>query len=160
MGAGLRTIQSNARSYTNRARRDNRVSRKPREPQSDAVPSVDPPSLAAVPLPVGSEFGTAFTGRPPDPPGHPDPMRDLRDRNSNSLMPPPPFIPTGGGTTQTTRLPPMALAPPAPFRGYLDADDRPTGGPSRPAGLAPEPPPSTSSRGGLGGPRGPGGRGL
>ncbi|KAK3902249.1 hypothetical protein C8A05DRAFT_44284 [Staphylotrichum tortipilum] len=39
MGAGLRTIQSNARSYTNRARRDNRGSRKPREAPADTVPS-------------------------------------------------------------------------------------------------------------------------
>ncbi|KAK4235327.1 hypothetical protein C8A03DRAFT_17916 [Achaetomium macrosporum] len=41
MGVGLRSIQSNARSYTNRARRETRISRKTRESQAEAV-SLDP----------------------------------------------------------------------------------------------------------------------
>jgi hypothetical protein len=135
MGAGLRTIQSNARSYTNRARRDNRITQKTREAHADAV-GTGGVGLAAVPaLPVGSEFGTAFSGR-----GVVE-----ADRSTGAVdrsMPPPPFFPTSG-PPPLTRLPPMALAPQVPFHGYHNGDGRSSGGPPYAAGPAPEPPPGS-----------------
>ncbi|KAL2152890.1 hypothetical protein VTH82DRAFT_4045 [Thermothelomyces myriococcoides] len=62
MGAGLRTIQSNARSYTNRARRESRVSQKMRETHAEAL-SAGPLGFMLPAPPIGSgEFGTAFGG--------------------------------------------------------------------------------------------------
>jgi hypothetical protein len=134
MGAGLRTIQSNARSYTNRARRDNRISQKTREAQADAA-TIGAAS-GGLPVGVGTEFGTAFTGRGHDQPGHP-----AGDRSNTSLMPPPRFIPASGHA-HGTRLPPMIPTPQVPFPGYINDTPRSMAGPSHPAPAATEPPPS------------------
>jgi hypothetical protein len=130
MGAGLRTIQSNARSYTNRARRDNRISQKTREAQADAAPIGV--GSGGLPVGVGTEFGTAFTGRGHDQPGHPDHMRPPVDRSNTGLMPPPPFIPASGHA-HGTRLPPMIPTPHVPFPGYINDTPSSVAGPSRPA---------------------------
>jgi hypothetical protein len=131
MGAGLRTIQSNARSYTNRARRDNRITQKTREAHADAV-GTGGVGLAVPALPVGTEFGAAFVGRGVE--------ADRSPGGVDRSMPPPPFFPTSG-PPPPTRLPPMALAPQVPFRGYHNGDGRSSGGPPYAAGPAPEPPP-------------------
>ncbi|KAK4149655.1 hypothetical protein C8A00DRAFT_46757 [Chaetomidium leptoderma] len=141
MGSGLRSIQSNARSYTNRARRDNRISQKTREAQADAA-TAGSAVLAPGMLPVGTEFGTAFRARGPDQPGHLDRIGVGGDRNDTNLMPPPPFIPMSA-PSPSTRLPPMALAPQAPFRGYLNGSNpRSSGGPSH---AISGPPPSSGA---------------
>ncbi|KAH6838538.1 hypothetical protein B0I37DRAFT_240347 [Chaetomium sp. MPI-CAGE-AT-0009] len=133
MGAGLRTIQSNARSYTNRARRDNRISQKTREAQAEVL-GTSSVGLPVPLLPVGSEFGTAFTNHSVEP--------DRSSAAADRSMPPPPFFPTSGPAS-STRLPPMALAlaPQAPFRGYADGNTRLMSGPSNTGAPAPEPPP-------------------
>ncbi|KAK4122983.1 hypothetical protein N657DRAFT_645692 [Parathielavia appendiculata] len=138
MGAGLRAIQSNARSYTNRARRDNRISQKTREAQADAA-SVGPVSGA---LPVGTEFGTAFTGRGYDQLGHADRGTLTGNRSNTGLMPPPPFIP-GPGHANSTCLPPIIPTPQVSFQGHMDGTPWSLAGPSRP-GAAADPPLSSS----------------
>ncbi|KAK3295304.1 uncharacterized protein B0H64DRAFT_143988 [Chaetomium fimeti] len=133
MGAGLRTIQSNARSYTNRARRDSRISQKTREAQADVL-STGSVGLPLPLLPVGSEFGTAFTNHGVEP--------DRSSTAADRSMPPPPFFPSSG-PTPSTRLPPMALAPQVPFRGYPDGNARLMSGPPNTGAPAPEPPPGS-----------------
>ncbi|KAK4143145.1 uncharacterized protein C8A04DRAFT_12609 [Dichotomopilus funicola] len=144
MNAGLRTIQSNARSYTNRARRDSRISQKTREAQAEVM-SVGQGALPMPGLPVGSEFGTAFTGHGVDLDRAPGPgvvtvpmsVPGSVDRS----MPPPPFIPSSGPHSGT-RLPPMALPPQAPYhQGYPNGNVRPLSGLSHVGAPAPEPPP-------------------
>lgn len=162
MGAGLRTIQSNARSYTNRTRRDTRVSQKTRAAQAEAG-SAGAPGPASGPLPVGSEFGMAFASFGSGQLGQPSHLNlagEGAGQSSTSLMPPPPFMRRTNGPALSTRLPPMVLAPqPPPFQEYRNGDERSMGGPvpPLPAGLAPEPPPLRRGRDGQGGNRrGPG----
>ncbi len=163
MGAGLRTIQSNARSYTNRTRRDSRVSQKTRAAQAEAS-SAGAPGPASAPLPVGSEFGTAFASLGPGQLGQPSHLNIAGEgagQSSTSLMPPPPpFMRRTNGPSLGTRLPPMVLAPqPPPFQEYRNPDERPMGGPGPPlpAGQTPGTSPLRRGRDGQGGNRrGPG----
>ncbi|KAK4098994.1 hypothetical protein N658DRAFT_498812 [Parathielavia hyrcaniae] len=131
MGAGsLRAIQSNARSYTNRARRDHRISQKTRGAQA---------GLASGALPVGTEFGTAFTGRGYEERGHADPRGIATGERSNtSLMPPPPFI-QAAHHAHGTRLPPIIPTPQAPFHGHVDGAPWSAAGPLRPGAAAEAP---------------------
>ncbi|KAK4171602.1 hypothetical protein QBC36DRAFT_339672 [Triangularia setosa] len=123
MSAGIRTIQSNARSHTNRWRRESRASQKGRD--GPLLHPQDPNNSGMLLLPSGT--GTeATTGNFEPfffPQGHPGghvlddstqtiyshPPRDAE------LMPPPPFPPSNGG------LPPSdgTTAPSIPFAGYL-----------------------------------------
>lgn len=144
MNAGLRTIQSNARSYTNRARRDSRISQKTREAQAEVM-TVGQGALPIPGLPVGSEFGTAFTGHGVDLDRAPGPGVVTIPMSApgpvDRSMPPPPFIPSSGPHSGT-RLPPMALPPQAPYnQGYLNGNMRPLSGLSHVGAPAPEPPP-------------------
>jgi hypothetical protein len=102
------------------------MSQKTREAQAETL-GTGVVGLGLPSLPVGSEFGTAFTGHGAE-----------ADR---SMPPPPPFFPTSG-PSPGTRLPPMVLAPQVPFRGYLNGNARSTSGPPNTA-PAPEPPPAT-----------------
>jgi hypothetical protein len=162
MGAGLRAIQSNARSYTNRSRRDNRASQKTREARADAgsasgVSAAEPvPVPAQVPLPVGTEFGTAFGGRRAEQPGQSNLGGEIGGQSSTSLMPPPPvMLLRPSGPAPAIRLPPMAITPPVGFQPRRSSGR--SRGPSFPTSLAPEPPPARTDRGGHGGTRrGPG----
>ncbi|KAK3302702.1 uncharacterized protein B0T15DRAFT_404576 [Chaetomium strumarium] len=134
MGVGLRSIQSNARSYTNRARREVRMSKKTRESQAEAV-SLDPvglPSLAALPPPPP----------PPPPPPAPAPTQGPASSGTGRShahpivpMPPPTRPPL---PTLTTRLPPISLTPQEAeiFGGYLNSHPDSLGGISRRAGVA------------------------
>ncbi|AEO55669.1 hypothetical protein MYCTH_2299736 [Thermothelomyces thermophilus ATCC 42464] len=132
MGAGLRTIQSNARSYTNRTRRDSRISQKMREAQAEAL-GTGSLGFALPALPLGSEFGTAFGTL-------------LGDRNAGAAgirsMPPPPLFPAATGPPPGNRLPPMILAPKSPPGAYADGGARPTPGPPGAAVSASEPRPA------------------
>ncbi|KAK4135254.1 hypothetical protein BT67DRAFT_269687 [Trichocladium antarcticum] len=129
MSAGLRTVQSNARSYSNRARRDNRTLRKAREAHGAAgsAVSADLP-LPVVPHPAGTEFGAAFPGHGS---GHSQASTtEAGSRNTTTTMPPPPFIPTRRGPLANA-LPPATQVS---FGGYLNGRSRPatalSGGPN------------------------------
>ncbi|KAL1835409.1 hypothetical protein VTJ49DRAFT_6779 [Mycothermus thermophilus] len=158
MGAGLRTIQSNARSYTNRARRDVRISQKTREAQAQAEAAAGGPLNLPLPgLPVGSEFGTAFnTAHPPPPPPRHEHDQRLADRVSGSNPPagtgvptpgPAPPPPPRGMSDRATMPPPAFLAagpgtrpPPPPPNGLLPPPGLPP-----PSTQHSPPPPSTTS---------------
>ncbi|GAB1319932.1 hypothetical protein MFIFM68171_10142 [Madurella fahalii] len=135
MSAGLRTIQSNARSYTNRARRDNRLSQRTWGSREDAGP---------VPLPsgpVGTEFGTAFVRPRPEERGTLGRLPSDADGNSRSganLMPPPPLI-HATGAPFTGTLPPI---PQMPFPPDANRRSNLGSGPFGPTGPPEEPPPA------------------
>ncbi|AEO68699.1 uncharacterized protein THITE_2118280 [Thermothielavioides terrestris NRRL 8126] len=140
MGVGLRTIQSNARSYTNRARRESKLEQKTRESQAEAVSiaSMGPPPLAHLPrpLPMAAEQGTTFTDRGALAGGW---------RSDASLMPPPPTCgpPGGPGPLPGGRLPPITLTPLENLGGYGNGGFGARGAFSHPAGpQQQQPPPS------------------
>ncbi|KAK0747412.1 hypothetical protein B0T21DRAFT_354283 [Apiosordaria backusii] len=123
MSAGIRTIQSNARSHTNRWRRESRASQKGREGPlplqhdlNNMGPSLLPPGMGPSgrtedfePLysPQGSLSGGIFSDSSQT--MFTQPQRDAE------LMPPPPFPPSGSGPP-----PPGGVTTPSiPFAGYL-----------------------------------------
>ncbi|KAL2127558.1 hypothetical protein VTI74DRAFT_10550 [Chaetomium olivicolor] len=123
MGSGLRTIQSNARSYTNRARRDSRISQNARDAtQADVETGLSISTGLPPPgsLPAGAAFEEGFEGYGIGPP---DRAQEVGQRNDAELMPPPPSIPSGRPPS-TGRLPPIAPAPPGHFPGYVDNSSR------------------------------------
>ncbi|KAL2158845.1 hypothetical protein VTH06DRAFT_4037 [Thermothelomyces fergusii] len=127
MGAGLRTIQSNARSYTNRTRRDGRISQRFWEAPAEAL-GTGPPSFALPAPPVGRELGAPFGPT-------------LGDRNAGTAgirsipppppPPPPPLFSTAAGPPPGNRLPPMILEPISLPGAYAD------GGGARPIPASP-----------------------
>lgn len=165
MSAGLRTIQSNARSYSNRARREQRLLQKRREAQAQiqaqaeeaqaagAVPVClpPPPQLPPPPptLPPPADFGAAFPSHGPDHPDHaagrrhavpPPPFPEPGSQSTANVLPPPhpPFMPGSASRHPFTgSLPPISQVP---FGGYAESA-------SRPAGAPPEPPSPLSRTG-------------
>ena len=134
MSAGLRTIQSNARSYSNRARRDHRILRKAREAHAEvgSLDSVDlPPPVPHVPHPAATEVGAAFPDHERGQPakvGRNLPAPDAGSRSTSNIMPPPPYIPASRPPFRDS-LPPVTQVS---FGGYLN-------GRSRPAAVVPDP---------------------
>ncbi|KAK4115996.1 hypothetical protein N656DRAFT_774178 [Canariomyces notabilis] len=148
MSAGLRTIQSNARSYTNRSRRDNRISQKTREAQAEAAAAG--PLSSAVPAagPIGTGFGVAFarkvTGNPElsttgSSPGHNTSTSHNPPRSNAGIMPPPPLIPPNLNHASLPGSLPRGQQ--VPFDGYLNGRSQPESGQSR------EPQPPVPGRG-------------
>ncbi|KAK0665489.1 hypothetical protein QBC41DRAFT_327827 [Cercophora samala] len=124
MSAGIRTIQSNARSHTNRWRRESRASQKGREGPLGLphdLNNTGMPTLASSgmePINMTRDFGLPDSFQAPlgggisnDPTPrtmHHQPAKDA------GLMPPPPFPAPGSGA-----LPTEGTAPSIPFAGYL-----------------------------------------
>ncbi|KAK4196024.1 hypothetical protein QBC40DRAFT_13811 [Triangularia verruculosa] len=124
MSAGIRTIQSNARSHTNRWRRDSRASQKGREvplpfpldPHHPGLP-LPPPSTGSIG--VAGDFEQFASSQGPlggsilsDLGQTTDSHHAPRDAE---LMPPPPFPSSGSIPPQPIRI----TEPSIPFAGYL-----------------------------------------
>ncbi|KAL2260901.1 hypothetical protein VTK26DRAFT_4954 [Humicola hyalothermophila] len=132
MSAGLRTIQSNARSYSNRARRDNRLAERAREVQCEVacVGSVELPPVGSH-LGIRSDIGTAYAGhgvgqRERLGPNHADPVGRTNGRDIDTTMPPPPPPPPtlipASEPPFTRSLPPVSELS---FGGYPNGKSRP-----------------------------------
>ncbi|KAK3357949.1 hypothetical protein B0T25DRAFT_499625 [Lasiosphaeria hispida] len=135
MSAGLRTIQSNARSHTNRWRRETRMSQKSRL-ETEGVP----PGLTS---PVEDEFSAGFT-EPPDPTttptahehGHGHGHGNMPGARSSAEIMPPPFLPSSGPPLASPLHPAPPGVPPVPFGGYLNGKSTKASGGGRGLGGA------------------------
>lgn len=103
MSTGLKTIQSNARSYTNRWRREAKISQKTRAGEP-AGGQISQPGVGMGPVtnmglisPVEDEFGGGFLGTSEEMQATPtaESMGGLTPRANNPGMMPPPFLPVG-----------------------------------------------------------------
>ncbi|VBB86228.1 Putative protein of unknown function [Podospora comata] len=111
MSAGIRTIQSNARSHTNRWRKESRTSQKgreaplllPRGPLNTSMPTLPTSEMGSTDMAGDFESPIPLQG-----PVHYQPHRDV------GLMPPPPFPLSSSGP-----LPANGTTPSIPFAGYL-----------------------------------------
>ncbi|KAK5659463.1 hypothetical protein OQA88_664 [Cercophora sp. LCS_1] len=115
MSAGLRTIQSNARSHTNRWRRETKMSQKAsRVPPETSPSATGPVTTMGLISPVEDEFGAGLIPGLEEHGQHGLPAPLPPSRSAAETMPPP-YLPAGGVPI---------LAPPqrpqVSFAGYLN----------------------------------------
>ncbi|KAL2015679.1 hypothetical protein VTK56DRAFT_5036 [Thermocarpiscus australiensis] len=125
MSAGLKAIQSHARSYANRMRREHRIAQRAREGQASAASvgllGLVPPDLRQ----ASGGFGTTYGGHGAQGPNNGQRnLPGLAAGNSGGLMRPPLFTPTRGDPFRNA-LPPV---PQVFSGGYFNSKPRPTGG--------------------------------
>ena len=122
MSAGLRTIQSNARAYSNRARREDR--RRAREAQSQTgvinIGSLDLPPLIA--YQSGPQVGTGLAGHAPGPP------------TTSASLSRPPLAPAAGNRMVNVAIQPPSLIDSPPLAGRLPPMPQASFGDGRAAG--------------------------
>jgi len=129
MSTGLRTIQSNARSYTNRWRREAKISQKARSIEAGGPPvhhpgsGLGPVTNMGLISPVDDEFGGSFLGGS-DEMGTPasDSMTPTQTpRPNNPGLMPPPYLPGGGPPVTSPAQPGMG------FPAYMNGRPPDTG---------------------------------